>query len=158
MSAFSLVQGRIVGDIQTRPTKTGGKITFFKMQVMNGTSKEFWSISTFSDTVREELLGMGDGDVVSVVGAFHAELFEWKGAPRIALRLTADRVLALKPKPKATREKQQTRDKPSERGGRQTAERSWAAPASGAPEVAPGAASGAAVPFNDEIPFAPEWR
>jgi hypothetical protein len=148
MTVSCQAQGRILGEIQTRPIKTGGKITFFKMQVMNGTSKEFWSISTFSDTVREELLGMGDGDVVSVVGAFHAELFEWKGAPRIALRLTADRALVLKPKPKEARQKQSS-DKPSSgSSGRSIATASWASPAA--------AATGS--PFDDAVPFASEWR
>ena len=99
MSVSSLVQGRILGEIQTRATKTGDQITFFKMQVLNGVSKELWSISTFSETAREELSGLSDGDAVSVVGTLAVELFEWKGVQRIGLRLTADRALALKPKP-----------------------------------------------------------
>jgi hypothetical protein len=74
MSHSSLVQGRILGDIQTRPPKTGGQITFFKMQVISGTTKELWSISTFSDAVREELSSLRAGDAVSVVGMLHAEI------------------------------------------------------------------------------------
>jgi hypothetical protein len=61
MTVSCLAQGRIFGEIQTRPTKTGGQITFFKMQVINGVSKELWSISTFADAVREELSGLSNG-------------------------------------------------------------------------------------------------
>jgi hypothetical protein len=94
-----LAQGRIFGEIQTRPTKNGGQVTYFKMKVTNGTKIEFWSISTFSDAVREELLGLSDGDAVSVVGALGVELFDWRGEKRIGLNLLADRALGLKPKP-----------------------------------------------------------
>ena len=127
MSHSSLVQGRILGEIQTRPTKTGGQITFFKMQVINGVTKELWSISTFSDAVREELSGLGTGDAVSVVGTLHAEIFEWKGEQRIGLRLTADRALALKRTPKAKKPSRASSSKP--RGAREMAAASWAAPA-----------------------------
>ena len=57
------------------------------MKVTNGNATEFWSISTFSDTVREELSGLQDGDSVSVVGALSVELFEWKGEQRISRKL-----------------------------------------------------------------------
>ncbi len=142
MSVSSLVQGRILGEIQTRPTKTGGQITFFKMQVINGASKGLWSISTFSDTVREELSGLSDGDAVSLVGTLAVDLFEWKGVQRIGLRLTADRALALKPKPakpKASRTRQSRKKVPSV-GGRSIAAASWAAPSTGGD-------------FDDLVPF-----
>lgn len=125
MSVSTLAQGRILGEIQTRPTKTGGQITFFKMQVINGTTKELWSISTFSDTVREELSGISAGDSVSVVGTLHAEIFEWKGEQRIGLRLTVDRALALKRTPKAKKPSCASSSEP--RSAREMAAASWAA-------------------------------
>jgi hypothetical protein len=36
MSVSCLLQGRVLGEIQTRPTKTGGRVTFFKIKVTNG--------------------------------------------------------------------------------------------------------------------------
>jgi hypothetical protein len=98
MSASCLAHGRIFGEIQTRPTKNGGQVTYFKIKVTNGNAIEFWSISTFSDPVREELFGLSDGDAVSVVGALSMELFDWRGEKRIGLKLLADRALGLKPK------------------------------------------------------------
>jgi hypothetical protein len=97
---LALATGRIFGEILTRPTKNGGQVTFFKIKVTNGTATEFWSISTFSDTVREELSGLRDGDAVSVVGTLNVDLFDWHGEKRISHKLLADRALALKPKPK----------------------------------------------------------
>jgi hypothetical protein len=100
MSASALASGRIFGEILTSSTKNGGQVTFFKIKVTNSNATEFWSISTFSDTVREELSGLRDGDAVSVVGALSVELFDWRGEKRLSHKLLADRALALKPKPK----------------------------------------------------------
>jgi single-stranded DNA-binding protein len=133
MSFSSLAQGRIFGEMQTRPTKTGGRVTFFKMKVTNGNATDFLNVSTFSDTVREELSGLSDGDAISVVGELTAELFEWKGSQRIGLRLTADRAMALKlkpAKPKASPARQSQENAPSV-GARSLAAASWAAPSTG---------------------------
>jgi single-stranded DNA-binding protein len=100
MSALAMIAGRLHGDVVTKPTRNGGQVTFFKLKVVNGSSLEWWSCAIFSETAREELDGLGEGDAVSCVGAFNVETYEKNGETRIALRLTADRVLALKPKPK----------------------------------------------------------
>ena len=36
MSAFALISGRLQGEPVTRPTKTGGRVTFFKLRVALG--------------------------------------------------------------------------------------------------------------------------
>jgi len=100
MSALALISGRLHGEPVTRPTKNGGIVTFFKLKVANGGSLEWWDVATFSDTAREELQGLSEGDAVSAVGALSVELFEFKGEQRIKRSLTTDRVLALKPRPK----------------------------------------------------------
>jgi hypothetical protein len=151
MSVSSLVQGRIFGEIQTRPTKNGAQVTFFKIKVANRNATEFWSIASFSDTVREELAGLSDGDAISVVGALSVELFDWRGEKRISLKLTADRALALKakpPKPKA--EKAARASTPEPRNRHEAAENSRAASARA--EVEPPRAEKGA-DFDDSIPF-----
>jgi hypothetical protein len=150
MTVSCLLQGRVLGEIQTRPTKTGGQVTFLKMQVINGAARELWSISTFSDTVREELSGLRDGDAVSVVGTLAVELFEWKGVQRIGLRLTADRALALKPKPTKPKSTRTRQSQASNAGGRSIAAASWASPARAEVEM-PHAEKGA--DFDDSLPF-----
>jgi hypothetical protein len=150
MTVSCQAQGQILGEIQTRPTKTGGQVSYFKMKVTNGNATELWSISSFSDSVRQELSGLGDGDAVSVVGAFSAEIYEWKGEQRIGLRLRADRALALNPKPAKSKAPRtpKSHDK-SASTGRALAAASWASPAR-AEVGTPLAEKGA---FDDEIPF-----
>jgi single-stranded DNA-binding protein len=154
MTVSALAQGRIFGEIQTRPTKNGGQVTFFKIKVTNGNATELWSISTFSDTVREELSGLSDGDSVSVVGALTTEIFEWKGEKRVSHKLLADRALALKPKPAKPRAQRAAASTPEAGSGREVAARSWASPAR-ADEPPRG---NAPVMPDADIPFAPEWR
>jgi hypothetical protein len=153
MSVSGLLQGRVIGEIQTRPTKTGGHVTFFKMKVTSGNATEFWSISTFSDTAREELSGLSDGDAISVVGALSAELFEWKGEKRISLKIMADRVLPLKPKPPKPRATP-GRQAEASNTGRALVSKSWASPARQEKSERGNA------PFmpGSDIPLAPEWR
>lgn len=103
MSAFALISGRLHGEPTTRPTRTGGQVTFFTVRVANGSAIEFWSVATFSEAIREDLAELPEGYAVSCSGALHVELEEWNGAPRMRRRMTADCLLALtaKPKPKA---------------------------------------------------------
>jgi hypothetical protein len=156
MTVSCQAQGQIIGEIQTRPTKTGGQVSYFKMKVTNGNATELWSISSFSDSVREELSGLGDGDSVSVVGAFSAEIYEWKGEQRIGLRLRADRALgmnATKPAKSKAPRTPKSLDKSSSTGGRSIAWKSWAAPTE-----SEGDRGGAPFRPDTDIPFAPEWR
>lgn len=105
MSTFALVSGRLHGEPATRPTRNGGVVTFLKLKVINGSTLEWWDIAIFSETARQELEGLSEGDAVSAAGALHVELFEYRGEQRIKRNVTADRVLALKPKPKPKTDK-----------------------------------------------------
>jgi single-stranded DNA-binding protein len=98
MSAVALVSGRIHGEPVKRPTRTGGEFVSFKLRVVNGASVEWWSIAAFDQAARDELDDLSDGDAVSAVGALEVEIYEKSGETRISRRLTADRVLALKPR------------------------------------------------------------
>lgn len=124
MSALTLISGRLHGETTTRPTRNGGEVTFFKLKVASGNRLEFWSVAVFSDPAREELAGLAEGDALSAVGELQVETYEWNGETRVNLKLTADRILALKPKPKA----RQSRDKTPISSGREIAASSWAAP------------------------------
>lgn len=135
MSALALLSGKLKGDPVTRPTRNGGQVTFFTLRVANGAALEYWDVATFSDTVREELGGLSEGDALSAVGALHVELFEYKGVQRIKRSLTADRILALKPKPKEAKG-QPERPRPSQ-----------------APTAASPSSSRREVEIDDSIPF-----
>jgi len=137
MSAVALITGALSGEPTTRPTRNGGQVSFFKLKVASGNKIDFWSVATFSDTAREELAGLTEGDALSAVGELHVETYEWNGATRVNLKLTADRLLALKTKPKARRSPKETRP----RTGQDVASASWAAPTLG------GAHDGDDIPF-----------
>jgi single-stranded DNA-binding protein len=128
MSAIALISGRLQGEPATRPTKTGGQVTFFTLRVANGAALEFWNVATFSDAVRDELAGLAEGAALSCSGLFHAERYEWNGETRVRLKLTADTVLVLKARsraPKTARDKSGGGAAPI---GRAAAESSWAHP------------------------------
>ncbi len=124
MSALTLITGRIADEPTTRPTRNGGKVTFFKLKVARGNRFEFWSVATFSDTARQELAGLNEGAALSAAGELQVETYEWKGETRVNLKLTADRILAIKPKPKT----RQASKKATGSSGRAIAASSWAAP------------------------------
>ncbi len=137
MSALALISGKMHGEPVTRATRNGGTVTFFKVRVVAGAALEWWECATFSDTCREELDGLSEGDALSAVGALRVELFEWKGEQRVRRSLTVDRILPLRPKPKEAKPKA---DKPAR-----------PAPAKAVNEPAPGPRASA--PLDDEIPF-----
>jgi hypothetical protein len=140
MSQQALISGRLQGAPTTRPTRTGGEWTAFKLKVASGNRVEFWNVSTFSDTARSEIAGLGEGDALSAVGEISVETYQWNGETRVSLKLTADRILALKPKPAKPKDKP---PRSSHAAGRAVAAASWAAPT-----LALGGAHG-----DDDIPF-----
>jgi hypothetical protein len=156
MSAYAMSTGKLHGEPVTRPTRNGGRVTFFKLRVINGAEIEWWDVATFSDTAREELEGLNEGDAVSAVGVLHVELFEYRGEQRIKRSLTADRVLALKPQPKKAKPQAEKPSRassasaPKPHPGRAIADSSWAAPARA--EVEPPRTEKGA-DFDDSIPF-----
>ena len=103
MSAFGLITGKLVGQPVTRPTKTGGSVTFFKLRVASGATLEWWSVATFAETARGELADLPDGTPVSAVGELQIEEWERDGKRGFNRKLTASSVVALKGKPKLER-------------------------------------------------------
>ncbi len=110
MTVFALISGKLHGEPITRPTRTGGQFTSFKLCVVNGAAVEWWNVLAFADAARDELAGLGDGDAVSAVGALEIETYEKGAETRIARRLIADRVIALKPRRKAKAQRREPPD------------------------------------------------
>jgi hypothetical protein len=102
MSAFALVTGRLHGDPRTQPTRTGGHVIFIKLKVTGGNAVTFWDVAVFDDAARAELEGLREGAALSVSGPFSAEIVEWNGEKRLRLRITADRILPLRQRAKAS--------------------------------------------------------
>jgi single-stranded DNA-binding protein len=137
MSALTLITGRLANEPTTRPTRNGGEVTFFKLKVATGSRIDFWSVATFSGTARDELAGLNEGDALSAVGELQVETYDWNGGARVNLKLTADRISALKPPPKSKDKAGQS----AHATGRAIGAASWAAPTTG------GAYDGDDIPF-----------
>ncbi len=123
MSAFVMIAGKLAGEPRTRDTKSGGKVTFFRLKVANGAAREFWDVAAFADDCRAELDGLPEGFPLCATGEFSVEPWEKDGKRGFNLRMTANTVTRLsgkKREPRAAKPKQT---------GREIASRSWAAPA-----------------------------
>jgi single-stranded DNA-binding protein len=138
MSAFALIAGKLTGEPVTRDTRNGGRVTFFRLRVANGATLEWWDVATFSDSAREELDGATEGAPLSAVGEFRVEPWEKGDRRGFNYKLTADRILALKPKRK---EAKPSASKP---------ERNSRVAAAGAPASSGWSDRG---DVNDDIPF-----
>ena len=128
-------------------TSKAGKqfVTFTLRENVNGTTR-WWSAIAFDEAVIAAVLSMEIGEPFAAAGAIDAEIYAAAGSEsRINWRITVDAVLLAR-KPKAKPEG--TKPKPKEANGRDRAGSSWASPS----------ASAGSVPFNDAVPFAPEWR
>jgi single-stranded DNA-binding protein len=96
MSAVAMISGKLVGEPKTRDTRTGGKVTFFRLRVANGNTVEFWDVATFDDEARGELDSLPEHAPLTVTGEFHAEPWERDGKRGFNLKVTADVVLSLR--------------------------------------------------------------
>jgi single-stranded DNA-binding protein len=121
--------GIIKSGIASKPTRTGSLLTYWMMAVTSGAQRNWWSCSTFSDTVRAELEGLTEGDSLSVVGEFSLEIWEKEGRHGINRRVAVSRALALRPEPKTPAARNAAHAPVARPSGREVARRSWAAPA-----------------------------
>jgi hypothetical protein len=99
-------------------------------------ASDFWSVLSFSESSQLELLRLEVGDAIAVRGKMKLEIFEKDGQARISRSIFADAAIGLRPAPR-TKAKAA---KPAPTSQDQ-AEQSTAAP-----------------PFDDSIPFSPEFR
>ncbi|MCI0598593.1 MAG: single-stranded DNA-binding protein [Beijerinckiaceae bacterium] len=111
MSAFAIVTGLLFRPPEQRTSKAGKPFVTATLRVKDGEASQWWKVVAFSESVQAELMRLGDGDALTVQGAFKAELYTPEGGePRISLSIVADQVLALRQPPrtkKAPRPKQE---------------------------------------------------
>ena len=115
MSAFAMIAGKLAGEPKTRDTKSGGKVTFFRMRVANGATREFWDVATFADDCRAELDGLPEGFPLCATGEFSVEPWERDGKRGFNLRMTANTVTRLSGKKRAPRAAHAEADRPRDR-------------------------------------------
>ncbi len=144
MSARVVVSGAVGKAADIRTSKNGSTFATFSVRESVNGSKRWWQAIAFNESVIEAVKELSVGEGLAVAGEITAEIYAPAGPEgRINWRVTAGAVLTAR-KPKAKQE--EAGRKPKGANGRDRAEASWASPAAGG------------VPFNDDVPFAPEWR
>jgi single-stranded DNA-binding protein len=104
MTAFAIVTGSIFRTPERRTSKTGRPYVTSTLKAKDGDTLQFWRVTAFSENAQAELVGLSDGDGVSIQGHFKAELYQPEGGePKISLSIVADRVLALRQAPQVRR-------------------------------------------------------
>jgi single-stranded DNA-binding protein len=101
MSAFAIFTGSLFRAPKQRTSKAGKPFVTATIRAKDGDALQWWRVTAFSESAQAELMRLGDGDGVSVQGAFKAELYTPDGGePKVSLSIIADRVLALRQPPK----------------------------------------------------------
>jgi single-stranded DNA-binding protein len=135
MSVAILISGSVFREPQ-RKTSAGGKSyvsTTIKAAAADNASSDFWSVLAFGDTAGEELMRLAVGERLAVQGSLKLEVFEKDGQARISRTIFVDHVMALRAPPREKKPK-------------------------AAKEATTSQQSTEAAPFDDQIPFAPEFR
>jgi hypothetical protein len=155
MSARVLLSG-VLQKLPVRKTSKAGKpYLMASARDGNGPDAKWWAIFAFNEEAVEALEALTVGEAFAATGSFEATIWAPEGRePRVNMTLNADAILSAH-KPKAKAKEGKSRE-PKE-----------AAPAA-APEQRPGRSipsksspepiSVGGIPFDDSIPFFPEWR
>jgi single-stranded DNA-binding protein len=106
MSLASLAIGKIFGNPESRTSKNGNAFTKATLCIVTGNERQFVTLFAFSQTVRDELARLEEGDNISVQGPLKAEIYERDGQARVSLSMTADLILALRQPPKERKKRE----------------------------------------------------
>lgn len=101
MTAHALISGALHNAPESRISKNGNAYATATVRVSVGNEIQFWRIFAFSESARDELMRLREGDVLAAQGSLKAEVYTSRdGEARISYALTADHVLALRQPPK----------------------------------------------------------
>jgi hypothetical protein len=104
MTASALISGRIYRDPERKVSKAGKPFVVAKLREGAGDAAVWWSIIAFADEVREDLLGLKDGDAAAVNGPFTVTTFERHGEIRLSHSIVAERLITARHSKKGQRE------------------------------------------------------
>jgi hypothetical protein len=141
MSVHVLVSGSLFKNPEIRTSSKGKSYATAAIRTASAdnATTDFWNLLIFSETVQAELLRLSEGDQLAAQGSLRLELYNGK----ISRTVFVDAILPLRRerKPKAA----PVGSKAADAIVKQTIEPGTAMPTS-------------AAPFDDDIPFAPEFR
>lgn len=109
MSALVLVSGNLFRKPEQRTAKTGKAFVTATIKCRDGAETSWWKICAFSESACAELMRLDDGDGLSVQGRLEIAQYEQDGATRLRLSCIADHVLAVRPPPRESKAKAETK-------------------------------------------------
>jgi hypothetical protein len=101
---------------ETKISKAGKPYVVATIVSKEGGESTFANLVAFSDSAKDAILALGEGDALSAQGKATIGVYEKNGEHRPSLSIVADRVLALRQPPKERKATQ--RDVPSRVGAR----------------------------------------
>jgi single-stranded DNA-binding protein len=139
MSVFVLVSGALFKNPEMKTSKSGKTYATASIRTASAdnTAADFWNLLVFSETVAAELMRLSEGDKLAAQGSLKLEIYNNK----ISRTVFVDAILALRAPPREKKPKA-AKPAPTAQGH---AEQSIIPPAS-------------SPTFDDDIPFAPEFR
>jgi hypothetical protein len=137
MTVAVLISGSLFKNPEIKISRSGKTYASASIRTASadGTTADFWNLLVFSETVQAELMRLGEGEKLSVQGSLRLEIFNGK----ISRSVFVDAILPLRA---ASREKKAKAAKSAPTASQESA------------NITPNSAP----PFDDGIPFAPEFR
>jgi single-stranded DNA-binding protein len=147
MSVRAIMSGAVGKVAELRTSKNGNPFAIASIRESLNGSTRWWQVIAFDKNAVDALKEMSVGEPIAVAGEIGAEIYSPPGGEqRLNWRITVDAVLSARKPPKSKAEDASSKPKAN---SRDRAGSSWASPT-------PVAMRG--VSFNDDVPFAPEWR
>jgi single-stranded DNA-binding protein len=116
VTVFALVNGSLFRDPETKISKAGKPYVIATIVSKEGGESTFVNLVAFSDSAKEAILALGEGDALSAQGKTTIGVYEKNGEHRPSLSIVADRVLALRQPPRERKTKTPG-ETPTYRGG-----------------------------------------
>jgi hypothetical protein len=137
MSVHILVSGSLFKNPEQRTSKSGKTYATASIRTASAdnSAADFWNLLIFSETVAAELMRLSEGDKLAAQGSLKLEIYNGK----ISRTVFVDAILPLRAPPRERKPK-----KPAASEG----------PPLDRVNVMPASAP----PFDEDIPFAPEFR
>ncbi len=96
MSAQKLITGSITKPPESRTSKNGNGFATATMRARDGNGWQYWSLIAFDETTVNDLIGLSEGESLSIQGELKAEIYERDGKYRVSLSCIVAKIMTNK--------------------------------------------------------------